>query len=260
MAAAFGPVVLAWRPNLGRRALLDNLPLVVLCLIPILLYLPVMVSPLERDEGVYATIAQRLLRGDVPYRDLFDNKPPIVYGWYAFSFLVFGEGVAAPRIVAALLLSFTTLAIFGEARMLFPRRVAYLGAGAFAVATGLPFVALHANTEAYMLLPLVASLAAFTIGTRRGRLSWFVLAGALGALAVMTKQVAVWNLVALAVMALFWRRGKAETPWRRITPLLSLLTGAAAATALIATPFFAVGALNDFVYANISYNCSTSAS
>ncbi len=130
MAAAFGSIVLAWRPTLGRRAILDNLPLVVLCLIPILLYLPVMVSPLERDEGVYATIAQRLLRGDVPYRDLFDNKPPIVYGWYAFSFLVFGEGVAAPRIVAALLLSFTTLAIFGEARMLFPRRVAYLGAGA----------------------------------------------------------------------------------------------------------------------------------
>ena len=254
MAAAFGSVVLGWRPNLGRRALLDNLPLVVLCLIPILLYLPVMVSPLERDEGVYATIAQRLLRGDVPYRDLFDNKPPIVYGWYAFSFLVFGEGVAAPRIVAALLLSFTTLAIFGEARMLFPRRVAYLGAGAFAVATGLPFVALNANTEAYMLLPLVASLVAFTIGTRRGRLSWFVLAGALGALAVMTKQVAVWNLVALAVIALFWRWGKVETAWRRITPLLSLLAGAAAATALIATPFFFAGAFSDFVYANISYN------
>ena len=74
MAAAIGSVVFAWRPNLSRRALLDNLPLVVLCLIPILLYLPVMVSPLERDEGVYATVAQRLLRGDVPYRDLLRNR------------------------------------------------------------------------------------------------------------------------------------------------------------------------------------------
>src|SRR2546428_13066716 len=124
-----------------------------------------MVSPLERDEGVYATIAQRLLRGDVPYRDLFDNKPPIVYGWYAFSFLVFGEGVAAPRIVAALLLSFTTLATFGEARMLFPCRVAYLGAGACAVATGLPFVALTPNSEDTRRLPLAPLLAASTIGT-----------------------------------------------------------------------------------------------
>src|SRR6266542_1663421 len=131
MVAALGSVVRTWQPNLSRRAVLDNAPLLILCLVPILLYLPVIVSPFERDEGVYATIAQRLLRGDVPYRDLFDNKPPIVYGWYALSFLLFGEGVAAPRIVAALLLSFTTLAIFGEARMLFPRRVAYVGAGAF---------------------------------------------------------------------------------------------------------------------------------
>ncbi len=254
MVAALGSLALTWRPNLSRRALLDNAPLIVLCLVPILLYLPVMVSPFERDEGVYATIAQRLLRGDVPYRDLFDNKPPIVYGWYALSFLLFGESVVAPRLVAALLLALTTFAIFGEARMLFPRRIAYLGAGAFAFATGLPFVALHANAEAYMLLPLVTSLGAFTIGMRRDRLVWFVMAGVLGALAVMTKQVAVWNLVALAVMAVAWRWRSGETAWRRITPLVSVLTGGAAAMALIATPFFAAGALGDFVYANISYN------
>src|SRR6266540_1491209 len=233
MTAAFGSLVFAWRRDFSRRAILDNFPLLVLCIVPILLYLPVIASPLERDEGVYATIAQRLLRGDVPYRDLFDNKPPIVYGWYALSFLLFGESVVAPRIVAALLLSLTTLAIFGEARILFGRRVAYLAAGAFALATGLPFVALHANTEAYMLLPLVTSLGAFIIGMRRDRMVWFVLAGALGAFAVMTKQVAVWNLVALAIMAVAWRWHSGETAWRRITPLLSLLTGGAATIALI---------------------------
>ena len=254
MAASFGPGLLAWKPNLSRKVVIASLPLILLCLVPILLYLPVIGSPLERDEGVYATIGQRLLHGDIPYRDLFDNKPPVVYAWYAFSFLVFGEGVAAPRIVAAVLLSLTTLAIFGEAQMIFPRRVAYLAAASFAVATGLPFVALHANSEAYMVLPLVASLAAFTIGTRRSRLGWFVLAGALGALAAMTKQVAVWNIVALAVMAMTWRWGRAETAWQRITPLLSLLAGAAGATALIAAPFFVEGALSDFLYANISYN------
>ena len=69
---------------------------------------------------------------------------------------------------------------------------------AFALSTGLPFVALHANTEAYMVLPMVTSLLAFTMGMRSGRLGWFLAAGALGALAVMTKQVAVWNLAALA--------------------------------------------------------------
>jgi 4-amino-4-deoxy-L-arabinose transferase-like glycosyltransferase len=146
-----------------------------------------------------------MLDGQVPYRDLFDNKPPLVYGWYALSFLLFGEHVAAPRIVASLLLSITTLALFAQARLLFPRGVAYLAATLFAVSTGVPFLALHANTEAYMLLPLVTSIAAFTVGMNSRRLGWFFLAGVLGALAIGTKQVAMWNLVALAVVALTWQ-------------------------------------------------------
>src|SRR3989442_15997030 len=111
-------LALTWRSSFfSRRSLIDNAPLIVLCLLPIILYLPVIASPFERDEGVYATIAQRLLRGDIPYRDLFDNKPPLIYGWYTFSFLLFGETVAAPRIIPAVLLSCTTLALFAQSIM-----------------------------------------------------------------------------------------------------------------------------------------------
>jgi len=233
---------------------LEALLLVAICLLPVLVYLPVLRTPFVSDEGVYATIAQGLLDGKIPYRDLFDNKPPLIYGWYAFSFLLFGESVVAPRIVAALLLSFTTLSLFGQVRMVLPGGVAYVAAGLFALSTGLPFVALHANTEAYMLLPLVTSLAAFTIGMRRGRLGWFLLAGALGALAMMTKQVAVWNLLALAAVATWWRWRDSGCSWRSVTPALCLIAGAAATTALIVLPFAGAGALSDFLYANLSYN------
>src|SRR5574341_2317581 len=159
----------------AHPSLLNALPLIAICLLPVLLYLPSMGSPFERDEGVYATVAQGLLNGQVPYRDLFDNKPPLVYAWYALSFTLFGEHVMAPRILASVLLSLTTLSLFGQARMVFPKPVAYVAAGLFGLSTGLPFVALHANTEAYMLLPLVTSLAAFTVGVRRGGMPWFLL-------------------------------------------------------------------------------------
>src|SRR3990172_12189024 len=122
-----------FRPNSDRRAFFTNGALILLCLLPVLLYLPVLGTPFERDESVYATIARGLLNGDVPYRDLFDNKPPLVFGWYALSFVLFGENDVAPRLVAALLLSLTTLALFAEARLLFSRRVAYLAAAAFAL-------------------------------------------------------------------------------------------------------------------------------
>ena len=242
------------RPKSDLRAFFHSGALILLCLLPVLLYLPSLNAPFERDESVYATIARGLLEGDVPYRDLFDNKPPLVFGWYALSFVVFGENDVAPRLVAALLLSLTTLALFAEARLLFSRRVAYIAAGAFALSTGLPFVALHANTEAYMLLPLVASLLAFTLGMKSGRLGWFLAAGALAALSVMTKQVAVWNLAALALIAVAWRWRSSEPAAGRAAPFVFLAAGSAGVMALVATPFFAAGALGDMAYANVSYN------
>lgn len=232
----------------------DSLILFLLCLLPILLYLPAMGSPFERDEGAYATIAQGILDGKVPYRDLFDNKPPLIYGWYSLSFLVFGESVWAPRIVAAVLLSLTTLAVFGQAKLVMPRGVAYTAAGVFAVSTGLPWVALHANTEAYMLLPLVTSLIAFTLGIRSGGLAWFVLAGALGGLAVMTKQVAIWNVVALALVAASWHASDPSTVVARMRPALCVLGGALASITLVMLPFVINGSADDLLYANLSYN------
>ncbi len=228
--------------------------LVGLFLLPILLYLPFAGAPFERDEGVYATVAQGVLDGQVPYRDLFDNKPPLVYIWYAFSFALMGETVVAPRIVAAVFLSLTTLALFNQARMVLPLPAARIAAALFAISTGLPWVALHANTEAYMLLPMVSSLMFFTIGMKDGKLRWFVVAGLLSGLAIMTKQVAMWNLLALAMVSLIWHRRTAETQLRAVGPTLALFGGCFVGLAAVVLPFTFMGALDELIYANVSYN------
>ncbi len=238
-------------PRLSRGEILF---LLGLFLLPILLYLPFAGAPFERDEGVYATIAQGVLDGQVPYRDLFDNKPPLVYIWYALSFTLMGESVFAPRILAAVCLSLTTLVLFNQARMVLPLPAARIAAALFAISTGLPWVALHANTEAYMLLPLVSSLMFFTIGMKDGRLRWFVVAGLLAGLAIMTKQVAMWNLLALAMVSLIWHRRTAETQLRAVAPTLALFGGCLVGLAAVALPFTLMGALDDLIYANLSYN------
>jgi 4-amino-4-deoxy-L-arabinose transferase-like glycosyltransferase len=237
-----------------RQAYIEAALLLLLCLIPILLYLPFLGTPFERDEGVYATIAQGLLDGKVPYRDLFDNKPPLVYGWYAISFLVFGESVVAPRLVAAAFLSLTSVVLYQQARLVVPQTAARIGALLFALSTGLPWVALHANTEAYMLLPLVSSLMFFTIGMKRGGHRWFFIAGLLAGMAMMTKQVAVWTLLALAALAFVYHRRNALTPWQATAPTIWLLTGATLFVGAIALPFALNGALDDLLYANLGYN------
>jgi len=240
--------------RIGRIPSAEVLFLLLLSLIPILLYLPFLGAPFERDEGVYATVAQGLLDGKVPYRDLFDNKPPLVYAWYAISFSLFGENVIAPRIVAAAFLSLTAVLLYQQARMVLPKGAAYCAAFLFALSTGLPWVALHANTEAYMLLPLMGSLLAFTVGMKNGRLGWFFAAGLLAGLAMMTKQVAMWNLLALAMVALVWQRRTDGMSWRAVAPVFWMFAGTLISLAAVALPFALTGALDDFLYANLSYN------
>src|SRR6266516_2201116 len=110
-----------------------HLPAVLedVCALPVLLYIPFLHEPFERDEGLYAALAQLILHGDLPYRDGFDVKPPLVSGWYALSFLIFGQHVWAPRLVAAVLESATTLLVYVQGRLLFSRREALLAALAF---------------------------------------------------------------------------------------------------------------------------------
>ena len=42
-------------------------------------------EPLDCDEAAYAYIGHRLLQGDVMYRDLTENKPPLGYWLYALA-------------------------------------------------------------------------------------------------------------------------------------------------------------------------------
>ena len=61
-----------------------------------------------------------MLHGYLPYRDIFDHKPPLIYVWYAASFLLFGQNIVAPRILAALTWSATTFLVYVQGKLLLP--------------------------------------------------------------------------------------------------------------------------------------------
>ncbi len=232
-----------------------RLPVVLaaVCALPILLYLPLLHEPLARDEGFYAAVGQRILHGDLPYRDAFDNKPPIVFGWYALSFLIFGEHVWAPRLVAAVLVSLTTLLVYVQGRLLFSGREALLAALAFALSIGVATFGTNANTEYFMLLPLVAGLVTFTLGHQTGRLRWFLVSGVLNGIAIMTKEVSLFNLGFLVLWTLYpaWRRGELDR--RHLSSVALLLGGCSLAVALTIAPFVVMGAFGDFWDAAVVY-------
>src|SRR6516162_6729523 len=69
--------------------------LIGLCFVALLIRWPIVDMPFERDEGEYAYIAQRWFRGEVPYRDAFDQKPPGVFVAYAVIERLVGSSPAA---------------------------------------------------------------------------------------------------------------------------------------------------------------------
>lgn len=228
-----------------------------ICSLPVLLYIPFLLEPFMRDEGFYASVAQMVLDGGVPYRDAFDNKPPLIFGWFSLSFLLFGETVWAPRLVAALCLSATTGLVYVQGRMAFSHTGGLIAALAFAVSIGIADYQTNANTEYFLVLPMVAALVTFMIGRRTGRWYWFVASGIMSGLAIMTKQVAAFNFLALlAVPAIDlirtggWRAALSRAYLRETGPMIA---GCVISLAMVMAPFVAAGALGDFIDAVFVY-------
>ena len=55
----------------------------VLAVALLLARLPSVVQPAGGDQGIYAYVGQSILKGEVPYRDAWDQKPPGVHLTYA---------------------------------------------------------------------------------------------------------------------------------------------------------------------------------
>jgi hypothetical protein len=172
--------------------------------------IPLLDVPLERDEGAFAVVGAAILRGEVPYRDVFDHKPPGVYYLYAAA-LPFVSHTA--RGVHAFLLVWNLLALGCVAAL--AARLAGAAAGCWA---GLVFAVISsaravqgfsATTEMLLLPPLAASVLLTAIALEhpgRRRLPRLAAAGALGAAACWIKQPAVAPLL-IAPLLLAVRAG-----------------------------------------------------
>src|SRR3990170_620862 len=110
------------------RRLPEAAALLALSALPALFLAPLFGAPFERDQGGYATIARGWLHGAIPYRDLWDNKGPLLFLWYVASFLTLGESTLSPRILAALAAGLSVPFVWAAARTLFDRRLATLAA------------------------------------------------------------------------------------------------------------------------------------
>jgi hypothetical protein len=90
--------------------------------------LQILLFAFGRDQGIYALVGEGLLHGKLPYRDLWDFKPPGIFFVYALAQAAFGKSMLAPRLLEVLGL-FALVACSGRLAQTFfgNKTVGYVG-------------------------------------------------------------------------------------------------------------------------------------
>ncbi len=167
-------------------------------------------EPLDCDEAAYAYIGHRMLRGDVLYRDLTENKPPLGYWLYAVTVGLGGYDELAIRVMPIPFVLATIAMVWWIARRLGGLGSAFLAAGLYILLSTDPYLFGNgANLEHFINFFAVASLVFFIIGWGRAdRWALWASGMCLGA-AALVKQVAIVP-AAIYVLALSLRSWSSE--------------------------------------------------
>jgi hypothetical protein len=227
--------------------------------------LPSLVQPMGSDQGLYAYVGERILHGELAYRDAWDQKPPGIHYIYAGlraissrDMVVPAADLAAAAIIAALLW------VVGG-------RIAGPLAGGWSAVlflllsdpslTRLAGVRIRAQGETFIALAITAALASLALGAGAkgaGGASGARGAGAKGALVLLGAGVllgaafsikynaGLYGLVLVVALAVSGRLTLGNILWLGI--------GTAIVPAALAMVFWRGGALDDLYQATIAYN------
>jgi hypothetical protein len=197
---------------------------------------------IDWDEEVYFQIARHWSAGTIPYRDLFDHKPPMVYLLYKVLSLN-GESMAAVRIGAAAILAVSLLHLWQSLR---DRLSPYFIPVTYGVLS-LPAIA-GVNTE-ILYIPFILLAVSFAL---RGKV---LLPALCAAVAVNVKYTVVLDLTGALIFVLALRRDLRQA--------LAVVAAAAAAALAVFAGFVVyfeaqgVDLLRATVWNNLTYSANT---
>jgi len=168
--------------------------LIGILILTFFLRLPSLFEPFTYgDEGIYLTLGQAIRRGVVLYREIHDNKPPLLYlsAALAGNFSYF-------RLLIFIWSLLTIYIFFKLAQRLFPQNqpAVIASTGLFAILTSLhTFEGNVANAENFMLLPIIGGFLLIL----NGKPLPFFLSGILFSLAALFKVPAAFDFLAALV-------------------------------------------------------------
>jgi len=223
------------------------------------LFLQISMFRYGRDQGIYATVAESILQGGMPYRDAWDFKPPGIFAVYALVRAIFGPSETSIRVFEIMGLTSVAVAfVILSARFFRDWRIGVIGA-----ALG---VLVHAELEFWhtaqpesfggMLTAWALVLATFEPESndagarRRQRWAWALAGACYGMAFLMKPPLGGGALVSSAFVTLRVYRKSRTSPTdlsfiHLVWPTLTMAAGSFVPIALCVAWYAARGAFGD---------------
>src|SRR3989344_4330395 len=149
------------------------------------------------DEGIYQVLGLAIKAGRLLYRDIWDNKPPLLYMIYS----LFNSDQFTLRLVSLIFGIFSLIVFFALARKLFEEKkgskTAIFSTIIFGLLFALPIVEGNiANSENFMLLPVILSGLLIFTAKEKLKKNILMLSGFLLGIAFLFKIVGIFDFAA----------------------------------------------------------------
>lgn len=205
----------------------------------------------SRDSGVFLYLGWRFLNGDIPYRDVWDHKPPLIYFVDALGIALTPDSLWGVWFLQFLFIFFTFFLIYKLLHQEFGLYAAL--AGTVTLTSGLLTILEKGNvTEEYALVFQALGLLLFVSAWRKDfplRSSFWI--GVLGGVAFNFKQTTLGLWVVYGLFLLAMRLYRRKFPFK---DLLSLLAGWLVPSLVLILYLASQGALIDYWEQAFLYN------
>jgi 4-amino-4-deoxy-L-arabinose transferase-like glycosyltransferase len=215
----------------GRRFL----PAAAIVLVALAIRLPFFFpAVIDWDESTYIIGGQALLDGDVLYQDIWENKPPLLFAFFAASIAVLGKSISAVRLAGVVCVVAAALLVRAAASRIATPATGTTAALIYVAAASLLPSAQATMTEHPAVVPLLAALC--LLGRPAPGFRILLAAGALAGTAAMIRtNLAVVAVAVAAILALDAPRAWSGIVAKRVAVYAA---GGAAVVGLTAVPYY----------------------
>lgn len=225
------------------------IPVLVLVVITTLIAFPILTYPLGRDQGVFATMGQGIVEGQLPYKDLWDFKPPAIYYVYALFIKLFDTSVWSVRIIDLCIVPLTTLILFGIGRLAGTYKTGVLSLVAFPAFYFRESFWTLTQSDGVVLLPMILVVACILKASRdqSNAWRWAGLAGGISVSILLFKYPFVLFIFALIFAYIFSHIQTHRSPKALFKDGLAFVVGGLVIGLGSVGYFASVGILDDLI-------------